>query len=168
MRWGLLPPWAQADDRGLCARMINARSETVSEKPAFADSWRRRRRCLVPADGFYEWTDGGGGKRQPHFIHNNDGSVMAFAGLWARHGDLLTFTILTRDADGPAAALHHRLPVMIDPARAQDWFAADEAHARALVTQAGGARLTHHPVDPAVGKVSNDTPSLIDAYPSAA
>lgn len=57
MRWGLLPPWITADDRGLCAKLVNARSETIAEKPSFADSWQKRRRCLVPADGFYEWAD---------------------------------------------------------------------------------------------------------------
>ena len=156
-RWGLLPPWARADDRGLCAKMINARAETAADKPAFAESWQRRRRCLIPADGFYEWA----ADRQPHFIRRADGACMAFAGLWTKTADVLTFTILTKDADGPAAALHHRMPVMIDAARAADWFAADDAGARAMITQAHGRDLCHHPVSRAVGKVANDDESLI-------
>ena len=156
-RWGLLPPWARADDRGLCAKMINARSETAAEKPAFAGSWQRRRRCLVPADGFYEWT----ADRQPYFIRLMDGTCMAFAGLWAKTAGILTFTILTKDADGPAAALHHRMPVMIDAARAADWFAADDAGARAMIAGAHGRDLAYHAVGRAVGKVANDDESLI-------
>lgn len=168
-RWGLLPPWAVADDRLLCAKMINARSETVAEKPAFRESWARRRRCLIPADGFYEWvTDEAARVRQPFYIHKAGGVPLAMAGLWTKTADIVTFTILTRDADGPAAQLHHRLPVLIDPARAADWFAADEGGAQAMIAAAHGRDLAFHPVGKAVGTVAHDGPELITAYPPAA
>jgi putative SOS response-associated peptidase YedK len=168
-RWGLLPPWATADDRMLCAKMINARSETVSEKPAFRESWQKRRRCLIPADGFYEWvTDETAQARQPFFIHNADKTPLAMAGLWIKTADIVTFTILTKEADGPAAALHHRLPVLIDPTRAAEWFAADEAGARTIIAQSNGAQLAFHPVSKAVGTVANDSEDLIKAYQPAA
>lgn len=164
-RWGLLPPTAAADNRLLCAKMINARAETVAEKPAFRESWLKKRRCLIPADGFYEWvTDEAARARQPYFITRKDHEPLAMAGLWAKTGDLVTFTILTKDADGPAAALHHRLPVMVPVVRAGDWFMADADGAQALIAESHGADLQYRPVNPAVGQVANDYESLLDDY----
>lgn len=166
-RWGLLPPWAKADDRLLCAKMINARSETVSEKPAFSEAWNKRRRCLIPVDGFYEWvTDEAAKARQPFFIHKSDRGVLAMAGLWAKQADVLTFTVLTKDAEGPAAALHHRMPVLIDIERAGEWFAADAAGARAMIGQAHGRDLAYYPVGKAVGAVANDGAELVERLAS--
>lgn len=162
-RWGLLPPWAKADDKLLCAKMINARSETVAEKPAFSEAWLKGRRCLVPADGIYEWvTDEAAKARQPFFIHNSNGGVLAMAGLWAKQADVLTFTILTKDADGPVAGLHHRMPVLIDVSRAGEWFAADDAGARDMIARAHGRDLAFYPVAKAVGTVANDAPALVE------
>ena len=162
-RWGLLPPWAKADDRLLCAKMINARSETVSEKPAFSEAWAKRRRCLIPADGIYEWvTDEAAKARQPFYIHKTGDGVMAMAGLWAKQADILTFTILTKEAEGPVAALHHRMPVLIDIEKAAEWFAADDAGARAMMDGAHGRDLAYYPVGKAVGTVANDAPELVE------
>lgn len=159
-RWGLLPPWVDGDDKGLCAKMINARSETVSEKPAFRDSWARGRRCLIPANGFYEWK-GEGDDKQAYYISHKTDDVVAFAGLWAKKDDLLTFTVLTKDADVAIADIHHRMPVMLTPGQAQDWFAADERGAFDLIRQASGRDMTFRPVGRDVGKVANDHPGLL-------
>lgn len=162
-RWGLLPPWAKADDKLLCAKMINARSETVFEKPAFSEAWAKRRRCLIPADGYFEWvTDEAAKARQPFYIHKADKSVLAIAGLWSKQADVLTFTMLTRDAAGAAAELHHRMPVLIDISRAGEWFAADDEGARAMMAQATGAGLAYYPVGKDVGTVANDGAGLVE------
>lgn len=159
-RWGMLPPWAVGDDRAMAARMTNARSETISEKPVFRESWARSRRCLVPANGFYEWYDLNG-VNQPYYIYRDNSALMAMAGLWARHGDLVTFTILTREATDPIRAMHHRMPVIFDPAQANDWFnAAPDAAARMTENQICND-IRFHTIGPAVGKVANDDPSLI-------
>lgn len=162
-RWGLLPPWAKADDRILCAKMINARSETVAEKPAFSEAWGKRRRCLIPVDGYYEWvTDEAAKARQPFYIHKEDKGVMAIAGLWSKQADILTFTMLTKDAEGAVGEVHHRMPVFIDISRAGEWFAADDAQARAMMAQAPGRGLAYYPVAKAVGTVANDGAELVE------
>lgn len=111
LRWGLVPHWAK--DPKLGAKMINARSETVAEKPAFRDAFARRR-CLVLADGFFEWQRHDGGKRA-HWIHRPDGQPFAFAGLWAAWGDdgLRTCSIITTRANPRTHAIHDRMPVML-------------------------------------------------------
>ena len=128
-RWGLVPHWSTSPRDG--ARMINARAETVASLPAYRDSFRRRR-CLVPADGFYEWTHPGGPagtggpspKRQPFLIRRTDRRPLAFAGLWATWRDPTTeerrrtFSIVTRAANEAIAPLHDRMPVVVAP---EDW-----------------------------------------------
>lgn len=166
-RWGLLPPWATEDDKGLCAKMINARSETVAEKPAFRESWERGRRCLVPVNGFYEW-QGDSGRKQAYFVHHAAAAVVALAGLWAKKDDLLTFTILTKDADGPMASIHCRMPVIFAPAQAQAWFSADKTAAGAMIRQAHGRDMLVRPVGSAVGKTANDDESLLQDVPRTA
>lgn len=163
-RWGLLPPWAEADDRGLCARMVNARSETVSEKPAFREAWAKGRRCLIPASGFYEWK-GAGEAKQAYYLHHKTDDVIAFAGLWAKKDDLVTFTVLTKDADGEIAGIHHRMPVMLAPAQAQGWFAADERGAFDMIRRASGRDMAFRPVGRDVGKVANDHEGLLREVP---
>ncbi|MCB9990413.1 MAG: SOS response-associated peptidase [Rhodospirillales bacterium] len=171
-RWGFLPGWAREDDKALAAKMINARSETVAEKASFRESWAKGRRCLVPANGFYEWVkDQQSGQKQAYYISHPARDCMAFAGLWSKAGDVVTYTILTKDADGPVAALHHRSPVLIDPARAADWFNGDACVAMDLARQSRAHDLVFHPVDGKVGKVANDSEDLImplTAHPSAA
>ncbi len=159
-RWGLLPPWAERDDKGLCAKMINARSETVSEKPAFRDSWEKNRRCLIPVNGFYEWK-GEGDAKQAYYLHHKTADVIAFAGLWAKKDDLVTFTVLTKDADAAIADIHHRMPVMFTPDQAAAWFAADEYGAFDMIKQATGRDTVFRPVGRDVGKVANDHEGLM-------
>ncbi|HSM03250.1 MAG TPA: SOS response-associated peptidase [Longimicrobiales bacterium] len=125
MQWGLVPFWA--DDPSIGNRMINARSESAAGKPAFKEAWARRR-CVVPADGFYEWRAApGGGPKTPFWIHRSDGVPLALAGLWERWrqpdgGRLHTFTILTRRASPWMAPLHDRMPVLLAPDQVQPWL----------------------------------------------
>lgn len=119
MRWGLVPSWAKDLDIG--ARLINARSETAAEKPAFRAAFRRRR-CLVPADGFYEWRKLDG-RKQPYHIRMADGAPFAIAGLWERwepaDGSVLeSCTLLTTEANARVRPLHDRMPVILPP---EDW-----------------------------------------------
>lgn len=122
LRWGLVPYWAK--DRSIGARMINASSETVAEKPSFRNAFRQRR-CLVPANGWFEWQRSGEGKL-PHYIRKPDSGPMAFAGIWERWtGEataIETFSILTRDAIPELHAIHHRQPVVIEPPDFDNWL----------------------------------------------
>jgi putative SOS response-associated peptidase YedK len=123
VRWGLIPPWAK--DMTIGAKMINARAETVAEKPSFRAAVKRRR-CLVPANGFYEWVTTKNGKR-PYFIHFEDGRTFAFAGLWerwtARGGaSLESCTIITTTANELISDLHHRMPVILPPEHHGEWL----------------------------------------------
>jgi putative SOS response-associated peptidase YedK len=163
-RWGLVPSWAPDTRRG--GRLINARAETVAELPAFRSALVRRR-CLLPADGWYEWApreDGAG--RQPTYLTPADGSPLAFAGLYEVWGEerLLTCSIVTTAAVGELTAVHDRMPLALprrswagwlDPART------DVSHLLApdLEVLAG---LELRPVGPAVGNVANDGPGLIE------
>ena len=117
LRWGLIPSWAK--DLKIGARLINARAETVHEKPAFRSAFKARR-CLIPADGWFEWQRSGAGKK-PHFLSLADGSPLSFAGLWERWtkgGEPVeSFTILTTRAAPALAAVHPRQPAIIDRRR---------------------------------------------------
>ncbi|MGZ4349477.1 MAG: SOS response-associated peptidase [Solirubrobacteraceae bacterium] len=128
LRWGLVPSWAKSPDTGL--KMINARLETVTEKPAFRRAFDRFR-CLVVADGFYEWRKGAAGTgspKQPFHITRTDGQPFAFAGLWSiwhddeNDGTLRTCTILTTAANSAIASLHERMPVILDPGTEPAWL----------------------------------------------
>ena len=125
LRWGLVPSWAK--DPSIGNRMINARAETVAEKPSFRAAYRKRR-CLVLADGFYEWHTESSGKT-PYFISPGDGSPFAFAGLWEHWQNkdsdetLYSATLMTMAANEFMSALHHRMPIVLDPARADTWLA---------------------------------------------
>ncbi len=120
--WGLVPGWA--DDPSIGSRMINARAETVAEKPSFRAAYKYRR-CLIPADGFYEWQKTKDGK-QPHLIGLADGAPFAFAGLWEhweRNGSVIeSCTILTTDANEVVASIHNRMPVILDPGDYDEWL----------------------------------------------
>ncbi len=132
LRWGLVPPWA--DDPGIGARMINARSETAPEKPSFRSAFRRRR-CLIPADGFYEWRRERGGK-QPFYFRMRDGRPFAFAGLWERWGgegeEIRSCAILTTGANGVVGEVHDRMPVIL-PREAYDLWLDPEADREELI-----------------------------------
>ena len=121
-RWGLVPSWAKEIRP---KPLINARSETVAEKPAFKSSYRRRR-CLVPADGYYEWHTTSHGLKQPYYIHRKDSGVIAMAGIWSDWmspdgSELDTMAILTTEANAALKKLHHRMPVMIQESDFDLW-----------------------------------------------
>jgi putative SOS response-associated peptidase YedK len=164
LRWGLLPPWAEApDDHG---RQINARSETVFDKPSFKSA-ALRHRCLIPASGFFEWQKGGGASL-PHFIHRADAAPVAMAGIWrqSRFGDnsVATCAILTMDAYPSIAGIHHRMPVMLDPVAWDAWLdpATRDADAlRRALQPLPEAVITAHEVSREVNSPANDRPDLV-------
>jgi len=166
LRWGLVPVWAKDASGG--ARLINARSEGVAEKPTFRDAWRKKRRCIVPADGFYEWR-GQAGAKQPFYITAAagapEGAPLAFAGLWEGWKDpasgqwLRTFTLLTCPANATLRPLHERMPVVLAPDDIPAFLTRDDP--RELLRPCPEAQLTFWPVSPAVNAVRNDDESLI-------
>lgn len=159
LRWGLVPSWAP-DPTG-AARLINARLETVADRPAFRSAWLRRR-CLIPADGWYEWTHTPDG-RCPHFITPADGSLLAFAGLYEIRAGLLSTAIITTAATGPLAAVHDRMPVVLGRAGWSAWLGA-QPPPDDLTSCAGVlAGLELRPVGAAVGNVAHNGPALTDA-----
>ncbi len=167
LRWGLLPSWAK--DETIANRLINARAETLAEKPSFRSAYRKRR-CIVPADGFYEWAKRPDGK-QPYYIHASDGSILAFAGLWERwtrtdDGDVIdSFTIVTTAANDRMRALHDRMPAILAPEDLARWLEpASEPDALGdLLGPCPDTRLALHPVTRAVGNMRNEGPDLIAA-----
>jgi len=162
-RWGLVPFWAK--DLSIGARMINARAESVRQKPAFRAAFKRRR-CLVPADGSYEWKKEKAGK-QPYRIVMEDGEPYAFAGLWeswsAPDGsEVETCTIVTTDASPSVAQIHNRMPVILDRDDFDAWLAGGDDEAERLLRPYAGRRLLHaYPVDRRVGNVRNEDAELI-------
>lgn len=167
MRWGLLPPWAR--DTRLAYSTINARLESVSEKPAFRGAWQQRR-CLVPSSGYYEWRQLDAKTKQPYFIHRADAPVMFFAGLWEARpdpagGELLTYSIITRDADQSVATLHDRMPLVLPSNVFDDWLHATPEQAMAIAQSVAPAPLVFHAVDRAVGNVRNTGAQLCDPVP---
>ncbi|RKT44915.1 SOS response-associated peptidase [Thiocapsa rosea] len=165
LRWGLLPSWAK--DETMAARLINARAETLAEKPAFRAAYRTRR-CIVPADGFYEWAKRPDGK-QPYFIHAADGTVLAFAGLWERwtrpdDAEVIdSFTIVTTEASSRLQPLHDRMPVILAPEVVDLWLdrTASPARLSGLLVPSPEEQLAMHPVTRAVGNVRNEGQELI-------
>ncbi len=166
LHWGLIPSWAK--DKAIGNRMINARSETAAEKPSFRAAMKKRR-CIIPADGFYEWKKLEKTK-QPHYIHRADGELLAFAGLWEYwknpEGDPITsFTILTTGANDQIRELHDRMPVILEPEEIERWLdpAFDDATGVAdLLDAAADGVLAFHPVNSRVNTPKNDDASLIE------
>ncbi|MFE2913523.1 SOS response-associated peptidase [Kitasatospora indigofera] len=178
VRWGLVPSWSK--DRGGGARMINARAETVHEKPAFRKAFAARR-CLIPADGYYEWKPvpaAGGTKayKQPYFLAPAAGTLMPMAGLYefwrdrsVPEGDpaawLTTATIITTDATDAAGRVHDRMPLTIDAADFDAWLdpeLTDAAELRRLLHTPAGDELRITPVSTAVNSVRNNGAQLLD------
>ncbi len=170
MRWGLVPSWAK--DISFGARAINARAETVATKPAFREAYVARR-CLVPADGYYEWR-AEGGVRQPYRMTLPDGGAMGFAGLWERwrpHGAMgqstdtvISFTIVTVAARGPAAEIHDRMPLVVEPNDFDVWLGEGQLGprdgARLLAPRTIGFTLTR--VSTRVNNARNDDSACIE------
>jgi putative SOS response-associated peptidase YedK len=168
LRWGLVPFWA--DDVDIANRLINARSESASSKPAFRAAFRKRR-CLVPADGFYEWVKTSEGKR-PVYIRRRDRKPLAFAGLWERWKEsdeqeepLETYTILTGAANELLKRLHERMPLMLGERAWEAWLdpGNDDVDAlEALLDPIDARALEAHPVSRRVNSPRNEEASLIE------
>ncbi|MBC8365313.1 MAG: SOS response-associated peptidase [Actinobacteria bacterium] len=169
-RWGLVPSWAS--DPSVGNRMFNARAETVAEKPSFRSAFKRRR-CLVPIDGFYEWgpaTPGSAGKKQPWFVHRADRDPLVLAGLWESRtvegsGGLRTCTVITVDANEDLSAIHHRMPALLPPDGWSTWLDPDlddRDLLEALLSPAPAGLLHRHPVDLRVGNPRNKGPGLME------
>jgi putative SOS response-associated peptidase YedK len=181
--WGLIPSWAK--DPSIGSRLINARMETVADKPAFRRAFASRR-CLLPADGYYEWytpEDGPKGARgkplkQPFFIHPADGGVLAMAGLYEFWRDptradddprawRTTVTVLTTTAEDAVGRIHDRMPLLVERDRWAAWLDPEAAGGdpRELLVPAAPGRLDAHPVSTLVNKVSHNGPELVEPIP---
>lgn len=194
LRWGLIPSWATADKLGAGPPLINARSETLAEKPSFRTAFRKRR-CLIPADGFYEWqqsASGAKGKKQPFYIHRPDGEPFAFAGLWERWtakdaepspnpspkrrgivggGPLVidSCTIVTTAANRRMSELHERMPVIVSPNDYAAWLdprIEDTNSLQHMLEPCGEDELVTEPVSTHVNKVANDDARCIQVQRS--
>ncbi|MFP4519940.1 MAG: SOS response-associated peptidase [Oceanicaulis sp.] len=162
VRWGLVPHWSKTGPEGV-KPLINARAETAAEKPTFRAALKRRR-ALIPADGFYEWKRTEAGK-QPWFITRTDGAPMVFAGLWERWGEgddrIDSFAVLTTAANADIAALHHRCPVMITREGFSAWLDPDTDPQPFLAPEPDGV-LTARPVSARVNKVAENDAALLN------
>lgn len=169
-KWGLLPSWAKDPKMG--NKMINARAETAAEKPAFRAAFKRRR-CLIPADGFFEWQKRAGGK-VPMFIHMKDYSPFAFAGLWeiwySPEGDeLRTATILTTDPNDLMAEIHNRMPVILERKDYAQWLSPDDQKASdlmPLMKPFDSSNMGAYAVSTYVNSPANDSPEAIEPVAS--
>jgi putative SOS response-associated peptidase YedK len=166
VRWGLIPAWVK--DPKTFTLLINARGETVLDKPAFTNAMKRRR-CLVPADGFYEWKRTGDAK-QPYFVRLRSGAPFAFAGLWETwtgpNGEEMdTAAIVTTTANKTIADIHDRMPVMLAPDQFHLWLDSDrvrDREATEVITPLPDDAVEAYPVSHAVNHVANDNPELVE------
>ena len=175
-RWGLVPSWAK--DETIGNKLINARAETLTEKPSFRDALVRRR-CLVPASAFYEWQkagDGVRGPKRPHAIFVDDGDLFAFAGLWDRWHDptdpsrppLDTLTIVTCEPNRVIRPLHHRMAVILPEDRWDAWLdesTRDPSTLTAMLQPFDADRMSTRSISPAVNDVHRDGPELLEEVP---
>jgi len=161
--WGLVPSWVK--DPATANRMINARAETIAEKPSFRAAFQRRR-CLIPANGFYEWKSAGKGIKQPYYIQLEGGTPFAFAGIWERweggDGDHWeTCAVVTTEATEALMPIHHRMPVILPPEAYETWLTGD-------VKEVDGSMMPYSgpteawPVATLVNKVQNNSPELVE------
>ncbi len=162
LRWGLIPHWSK--DTSIGAKLNNARGETVAQKPSFRDAFKRRR-CLIPANGFYEWKPDGTYK-QPYYISLKSGETMGMAGLWeswtAPDGSILrTVCIITTGANALMAPIHDRMPVIIRPENWQDWLVEPVDQAEPLVTAYPDTEMQAWPVDRRVSRTAEDDARLV-------
>lgn len=177
-RWGLVPAWAKGLSFG--ANTINARAESVATKPSFRSAFRSRR-CIIPADGYFEWKTTPGEVKQPYYFTRADGGPLAFAGLWESwHSPIedpsgehavITCAIVTTDASEDVTSIHNRMPAIVESDGAMARWLDPDLHDRdeleALVVPAAVGTLARRRVGPAVGSVRNDGPQLIDELPSS-
>lgn len=176
-RWGLVPQWAKGLSFG--ANTINARAESIGTKPSFRAAFRSRR-CIIPADGYFEWKTTPGEVKQPYYFTRADGTPLAFAGLWeswhspiddpnAAH-QVVTCAIVTTGASEDVSAIHTRMPAILDPGDAMERWLDPDLHDRdeleSLLVPAPVGTLAKRRVGAAVGSVRNDGPELIEEAPS--
>jgi putative SOS response-associated peptidase YedK len=169
VRWGLIPGWVK-DPRGF-ALLINGRGESVIDKPAFRYAMMRRR-CLIPADGFYEWKEEGARKR-PYLVRPKGGGAIAFAGLWEtwmgpNGEEMETAAIVTTQASRDIAHIHHRMPMIVPPEEFDFWLDCrniDAVTAASLIVPAPVGLLEAYEVSPAVNRADNDSPALLEPAP---
>ena len=163
MRWGVLPHWYKSPTDG--PLLINARSETIAEKPAFRAACRERR-CLVPATGFYEWTKDPEGKRLPWYIHHTDGETLAFAAVWQvwEKGDepLTTCAVVTTSANEAMSRIHHRMPVVLDQKDWALWLGEEGKGTATLMIAPPDDVLSFYRVDPKVNSNRANGEDLIE------
>jgi putative SOS response-associated peptidase YedK len=168
VRWGLIPSWAK--DAKIGNKLINARGETVAEKPSFRSAFRKRR-CLIPADGFYEWKKLDGGK-QPHFIHLRDEEPFAFAGLWEHwtnpdDGEVIeSCTIVTTEANALMRTLHDRMPVILPPADYDRWLdpaTQDVEGLKELLRPYSSEEMTAYPISAYVNNPRHEGVKCLEA-----
>ena len=169
--WGLVPFWAK--DPAIGSRLINARAESVADKPAFKNAFRYRR-CLIPASGYYEWKKVGADKI-PHYIQAADGAPFAMAGLYEKWRDsddlpLRSCSIITTEPNDFTAALHNRMPAILDRHAQEQWLDPAETRAEALVAvlRPFGGELMAHPVSKLVNKATVEEPACTEPVPEAA
>lgn len=163
MRWGLIPAWSKD---GRTGSTFNARADGVADKPTFRGAWRAGRRCLIIADGFYEWRES---DRQPYAVGMADGGLMVMAGLWenwvSSAGEKIdSTTMITTDANAEMAKFHHRMPVILTEDQWPAWLgeaAATEDGVRAMMRPSDPMLIKAWQVGPAVGNVRNDGPGLV-------
>jgi putative SOS response-associated peptidase YedK len=166
LKWGLVPRWAK--DPLIGNKLINARSETVAEKPSFREAFSRRR-CLVPAEGFYEWSRQGGGRKQPLYFHMKDGEPFAIAGLWERwegeDGPLETCTLLTTTANELLAPHHDRMPMILRPGDYDVWLDAgvrSTEQLKPLLRPYPHEEMSAYAVSHLVNNPSNEGPRCVE------
>lgn len=168
-RWGLIPSWAK--DAAIGSKMINARGETIAEKPSFRTPFKKRR-CIVPASGFYEWEAMASGPKLPHYFFPASAETFAFAGLWEEWLDKSTgeivesCTIVTTSANALLATMHERMPVILHQENYAEWLSEsnqDTASLQNLITQFPAEEMREHPVSRAINNVRNDGEELTEA-----
>ena len=167
LKWGLVPSWAK--DAEIGNRMINARAETITEKPSFREAFKKRR-CIIPASGFFEWKKKGAGTKQPYYFYLEEKEAFGFAGLWEEWidketGELLeTCTIITTEANDVLKPVHDRMPVIIKPDYYDQWLDSKETKTDGLVKLLApypAKEMASHPVSTNVNYPDADSPELI-------
>ncbi|MGI8542643.1 MAG: SOS response-associated peptidase [Aridibacter sp.] len=163
LKWGLIPHWSKDDS--FASKLINARAETLAEKASFREAYKKRR-CLIPASGFYEWENTPSGK-QPHYFYLKDKDIFGFGGLWEEwldkeSGELIeTFTIITTEANEVLEPIHNRMPVIIKENDYEEWLNNNVDGINELLKPFEANKMTSHTVSKAVNMPTNNSPELI-------
>ncbi len=167
LKWGLIPHWSKDDS--FASKLINARSETLAEKPSFRDAFKHKR-CIIPASGFYEWDKKSSGVKQPYYFYLKDKDVFGFAGLWEEWldketGELIeTCTIITTEANEVLEPVHDRMPVILNTANYDEWLdekESDTEKLKKLLVPFQASEMTSRAVSRDVNSPANDSPELI-------